>query len=346
MARPRLPSLSFSACARGAIERCQPADPPVRLTRASGGAAAAGRRRRAGFLFRDFHFRMSGAGPTMELGRSAALVRWRTLLRSTALRFDGAVSVLAWSGRRQVRWVASAASYGVIDNRGQILQHCHCYACLARSTLRLRKLSGICPRSPAMSFSRVRARRHRAVPAGRPAGAPMRPSPPGRRCGCWPTSTRRILFRAFHFSDVRSGANDGARAVSGAGEVANAAAVDGAEVRRRRVGAGLVGAAAGEVGGERRELRGHRQSRANSPALSLYRVHQLCLSHACARGAIERCQPTDPPVRLTRSSRRRGCWPTSTRRILFRRFLFRKSGSGSGPTIELERMELGGQRRW
>ena len=144
-------------------------------------------------------------------------------------------------------------------------------------------------------------------------------------------------------------------------------AIAGAEVRRRRVsadsvGAGLVGAAAGEVGGERRELRGHQQTaakfsstltvagrslNATAPKVSgIARVHQLCLSHACARGAIERCQPTDPPVRLTRSSRRRGCWPTSTRRILFRRFLFRKSGSGSGPTIELERMELGGQRRW
>ena len=44
-------------------------------------------------------------------------------------------------------------------------------------------------------------------------------------------------------------------------------AIAGAEVRRRRVsadsvGAGLVGAAAGEVGGERRELRGHQQTAA------------------------------------------------------------------------------------
>jgi hypothetical protein len=115
-------------------------------------------------------------------------------------------------------------------------------------------------------------------------------------------------------------------------------AIAGAEVRRRRVsadsvGAGLVGAAAGEVGGERRELRGHQQTAAkfsstltatlaslaqrygSESSAEFARVHQLCLSHACARGAIERCQPTDPPVRLTRSSRRRGCWPTSTRRI-------------------------------
>ena len=44
-------------------------------------------------------------------------------------------------------------------------------------------------------------------------------------------------------------------------------AIAGAEVSRRRVsadsvGAGLVGAAAGEVGGERRELRGHQQTAA------------------------------------------------------------------------------------
>ena len=44
---------------------------------------------------------------TSTLGRSAALVRWRTM--STAIA--GAVSVLAWSWRRQVRWVASATSY-------------------------------------------------------------------------------------------------------------------------------------------------------------------------------------------------------------------------------------------
>ena len=108
----------------------------------------------------------------------------------------------------------------------------------------------------------------------------------------------------FSFYGSRIGANDGARAVSGAGEVANDAEVDGAAnsflaeflfrksgsgsgptmelersaalVRwrtmersttiagdeRRRVGAGLVGAAAGEVGGERRELRGHQQNAA------------------------------------------------------------------------------------
>ena len=97
-------------------------------------------------------------------------------------------------------------------------------------------------------------------------------------------------------------------------------AIAGAEVRRRRVsadsvGAGLVGAAAGEVGGERRELRGHQQTAAkfsstltatlaslaqrygSESSAEFARVHQLCLSHACARGAIERCQPTDPPVR-------------------------------------------------
>ena len=284
----------------------------------------------------------------MELGRSAALVRWRTLLRSTALRFDGAVSVLAWSGRRQVRWVASAASYGVIDNRGQILQHCHCYACLARSTLRLRKLSGICPRSPAMSFSRVRARRHRAVPAGRPAGAPMRPSPPGRRCGCWPTSTRRILFRAFLFSDVRSGANDGARAVSGAGEVANDAAVEGSPALR------FDGAVSVLAWSGRRQVRWVASAasygvinkpRPNSPALSLTRSPAMSVS--CVRARRHRAVPADRPAGATDAIE-------PAPRLLadvdapdsFRRFLFRKSGSGSGPTIELERMELGGQRRW
>ena len=205
-----------------------------------------------------------------------------------------------------------------------------------------------------MSVSCVRARRHRAVPADRPAGAPMRPS---RRCGCWPTSTRRILFRDFILgSPGPDGANDraqGWRAVSGAGEVANvlrstAALRFAGACSADSVGAGLVGAAAGEVGGERRELRGHRQiagkfsSTVTATLASLAqrygsessaefpRVHQLCLSHACARGAIERCQPTDPPVRLTRSSRRRGCWPTSTAGFFFADFFLGSPGPDRG----------------
>ena len=103
------------------------------------------------------------------------------------------------------------------------------------------------------SASRVRARRHRAVPADRPAGAPMRLTRSSRRCGCWPTSTRRISFSRNSFSRSRLGANDGARAVSGDGEVADDAEVDGAV---------SVLAWSGRRGGERRELRGHRQSAA------------------------------------------------------------------------------------
>ena len=209
--------------------------------------------------------------------------------------------------RRQVRWVASATSYGVINKTRPNSP--------ALSLLRLpRSLNATAPKAqrnlPAFT-SYVCLMRAREAPSSgatdRPAGAPMRLTRSSRRCGCRPTSTRRILFRAFHFSDFRIGANDGARAVSGAGEVAND--VDGD--RRRRVSAGLVGAAAGEVGGERHELRGHQQNAAkfsgtltatlaslaqrygSESSAEFARVHQLCLSHACARGAIERChRPT------------------------------------------------------
>ena len=203
--------------------------------------------------------------------------------------------------------MASATSYGVINKTRPNSP--------ALSLLRLpRSLNATAPKAqrnlPAFT-SYVCLMRAREAPSSgatdRPAGAPMRLTRSSRRCGCRPTSTRRILFRAFHFSDFRIGANDGARAVSGAGEVAND--VDGD--RRRRVSAGLVGAAAGEVGGERHELRGHQQNAAkfsgtltatlaslaqrygSESSAEFARVHQLCLSHACARGAIERChRPT------------------------------------------------------
>jgi hypothetical protein len=75
---------------------------------------------------------------------------------------DGAVSVLAWSGRRQVRWVASAASYGVINK------------------MRANSPALSLPAFTTFFCSRARARRHRAVPAERcqQSGA----SRPTRRC--------------------------------------------------------------------------------------------------------------------------------------------------------------------
>src|SRR5208282_433465 len=170
----------------------------------------------------------------------------------------------------------------------------------------------------------TRARHHRAVPADRPAGAPMRLTRSSRRCGCWPTSTRRIPFSRNSFSRLRLGANDGAqadgaRAVSGDGEVANDAAVAGDEVD----GAVSVLAVSVLAWSGRRQVRWVASAasygvinkpRANSPALSLPRLPRSLNATAPkdrqnlaaltrfvrltrARGTIERCQPTDPPVR-------------------------------------------------
>ena len=177
------------ACARGAIERCHR---PTRRCADATDAIEPALRLPADVDAPDFFalsiLAISGLGPTMELGRSAALVRWRTM--STAIA--GAVSVLAWSGRRQVRWVASATSYGVINKTRPNSP--------ALSLLRLpRSLNATAPKAqrnlPAFT-SYVCLMRAREAPSSgatdRPAGAPMRLTRSSRRCGCRPMSTRRI----------------------------------------------------------------------------------------------------------------------------------------------------------
>ena len=298
---PAVPrSLPLHARARGAIERCQPTDPPMRRCDDRGARLLADVDAPDSF-FATFRSR----GPTMELERSAALLRWRTMLRSTAMWVDGAVSVLAWSGRRQGR---APRATGSSTKRGQILQHCHCALGLARSERSAEFARG----APAASPSRARARRHRAVPADRPAGDDR--SSGG---GCWPTATRRIL--EFLFRDFRIGANDGARAVSGDAEVANDAEVDGDAVD----GAVSVLAWSGRRQASAASYGVINKARPNSAALSLCawsrslrKISGICPRcpccfpfHARARGAIER-SPADRPA----------CWPTATRRIPFSRF--------------------------
>jgi hypothetical protein len=169
---------------RGAIERCQqsgasrptrrcadatdPIEPALRLL-ADVDAPVLFR----GILFRDCRIgandgarAVSGDG---EVANDAAVA---------GDEVDGAVSVLAWSGRRQVRWVASAASYGVINKMRANSP--------ALSLLRLpRSRHATAPKDqrnlPAFTTffcSRARARRHRAVPAERCQPA----DPPVRRC--------------------------------------------------------------------------------------------------------------------------------------------------------------------
>ena len=164
--------LPLHARARGAIERCRPTDPP------------AGRQRRAGFLFRDFRI---GANDGARAVSGDAEVANDAEVDGDAV--DGAVSVLAWSGRRQ----ASAASYGVINK--------------AR------------PNSAALSLCAwSRSLRHSRAREAPSSGA-------GRPTRLLADSDAPEIFRVY---GSRIGANDGARAVSGAGEVANDAEVDGA----------------------------------------------------------------------------------------------------------------------
>ena len=80
----------------------------------------------------------------------------------------------AWSGRRWCRRRSSAASYRVIDNRSENLQHCQCQ------------------RQPLALPSRARARRRRFQRALTQTDLHR---PAGRRCGCWPTSP--FLFRGI-----------------------------------------------------------------------------------------------------------------------------------------------------
>ena len=161
-------------------------------------------------------------------------------------------------------------------------------------------------RSPPCSASRVRARRHRAVPADRPAGAPMRLTRSSRRCGCWPTSRAGFLFRGVLFRDHGWGRTM---------ELGRSAAMVRWRTMPRSTAPCRCWPGRGRRGGERRELRGHQQSAAkfsstvtatlaslaprcgSERSAEFARVHHLVLLHACARGAIERCRPTDPPVR-------------------------------------------------
>ena len=123
---------------------------------------------------------------------------------------SGAVSLLAWSGRRQARWVASAASYGVINKPR--------------------------PNSPALSLLRLPRSRHATAPKDQPNLPALTRFVRHSRAREAPSSgagrPTRLLADSdapdFSFYGSRIGANDGARAVSGAGEVANDAEVDGA----------------------------------------------------------------------------------------------------------------------